>query len=92
MTNDEIINMVTAAKKGKWIQLRNLSVSDEWKDTADPQWNFMDFEYRVAPEPLELWVNTYSDYYICHPTKELADKNDHCNRLRCVRMREVLDE
>lgn len=58
MTNDEMIAVLQVAKEGKAIQCRyrdRVKYKDEWM-TAEPHWNFPEFDYRVAPEPREFWV------------------------------------
>ncbi len=59
MTPDQIIEVVTAFKNGKKIECRN-KVCGTWVD-ATPDWNFYHYDYRVKPEPMELWVNVYDD-------------------------------
>lgn len=59
MTPDQIIEVVTAFKNGKKIECRN-KVCGTWVD-ATPDWNFYHYDYRVKPEPMELWVNVYED-------------------------------
>ncbi len=62
MTDEEIIAVVQAHKEGKRIQIRRRS-SDEiksdygWKSGDPLRWNFIECEYRVAPEP--HWIDGY---------------------------------
>ena len=48
MTLDEQIRVMREAKAGWAIQLRTKG-GDNWLDTAEPVWNFKDFEYRKKP-------------------------------------------
>lgn len=71
MTPDQIIEVVTAFKNGKKIESRN-KVIGGWTD-SNPDWNFFCFDYRVKPEPIELWVNEFVDgRWSSHPTKKDA--------------------
>lgn len=60
MTNDEIIEVVLAHKRGRRIQFRNERW--DWTDCANnqPSWEFSSTDYRVAPElpnPREWWIH-----------------------------------
>ena len=46
MTEQEIIDVVTAHKNGEEIQFYN---GDVWQDAVYPKWNFADCVYRVKP-------------------------------------------
>lgn len=54
-TLDDMIAVMQAAKDGKQIQCRQRKVShcspQEWIGYEPPYWNWVDFEYRVKPEP-----------------------------------------
>lgn len=58
MTDQEIIDVVTAHKNGKSIQMSILN--GEWVDCDFPMWNFVGCRYRVKPEPRE-WTVCISD-------------------------------
>jgi hypothetical protein len=57
MTDDQILEVVSARKAGKRIQERHLDQED-WYNMRVPQgmWNLSLYEYRVAPEPREYWI------------------------------------
>lgn len=62
MTPDQIIEVVTAFKNGKKIESKFKDYSEAvWNDAPNPYWDFSDKDYRVKPEPMELWVNVYDD-------------------------------
>ena len=63
MTTDQIIEVVTAFKNGKKIQYRHKHDKHAiWRDCgSNIAWQFWDVDYRVKPEPMELWVNVYDD-------------------------------
>ncbi len=91
MKNQEIIAVVLAAEAGRRIQYRRVSFGDVWKD-CDPQWNFVECDYRVKPEPLELWVNVYTNFSAAWKTKEKALENACPDAVRvAVHTREVIE-
>jgi len=95
MTEKEIIDVVTAFKDGKPIQVSDRGLRG-WVDIRRPAWDFCNLDYRVKsepPTPQEIWVNTYScglglDAY---DTKYEADENATVSRIACKKFREVLD-
>lgn len=91
MTPDQIIEVVTAFKNGKKIESRN-KVIGGWTD-SNPDWNFFCFDYRVKPEPIELWVNVYNPpfYNVAYSSKEKAlhHASQDCVR-KAVLFREVI--
>lgn len=91
MTPDQIIEVVTAFKNGKKIECRN-KVCGTWVD-ATPDWNFYHYDYRVKPEPMELWVNVNNPplYNVAYSSKAnaLHYANVDCLR-KAVLFREVI--
>ena len=55
--------------------------------------NFADIlaEWEIEEKPLELWVNVCGNSYAVYLNKEEADLYAGLNRIRCVKMREVVD-
>ena len=91
MTNQEIIAVVQAAEAGKRIQWKQ-QLGSKWFDTDEPTWDFSERDYRVAPEPLECWVNVYPDDISAHKTEQRARKYANSTAVRvAVRMREVVE-
>ena len=72
MTYDEMIAVIQAHKDGKKIQVKSRK-NDVWYSSFNnqPSWNFSEFEYRVKPKPLVLWINEYEDGKIYHHRSEL---------------------
>jgi len=71
MTVDQMIEVLTAYKAGKKVQVK---LMQGWADVDDPKWSFDVDDYRVKPEPKVLWVNEYkngSGYG--HTTRENAE-------------------
>lgn len=69
MSHDAMIEVISAHKAGKTIQYRHISWTKDkgWQDNpvhlvAGPNFDFMDFEYRVKPEPREFWVFISGDH------------------------------
>jgi hypothetical protein len=57
MDIDSMIAVLEAAKKGKMIQSRLSNTDNSWIDCSFPTWDFCYNEYRVKPEPKEIWVH-----------------------------------
>lgn len=58
MTHDEMIAVILAHKAGKVIQCRDkLPTRRSWDDVPCPVWNFERIEYRIKPEPGEVWID-----------------------------------
>jgi hypothetical protein len=58
MTDQEIINVVSAHSSGKTLEYRHIrAVTEDWRACPVPRWNFECFDYRVKPEPRAIWVN-----------------------------------
>lgn len=59
MQIDKMIAVLQAHKEGKKLQCRfnDSAPSDEWSDSRAPSWQFDVMEYRVKPEPKEVWIN-----------------------------------
>ena len=98
MNTKEKIEIMQAFLKGKKIQVKVKGTNEEFKDfisTKEPTWDWTHFEYRVKPEPLELWVNKYDfGNYTIHESKEEAIK--YCDRANVrkitIHMKEVIDD
>jgi hypothetical protein len=92
MTHDEMIAVIAAHKDGKTVQVRCKGSDREWGYTSGPYWNFADCDYRIKPEPLEYWVNTYKNsvYNALHPTEDSAKAAANEDTIRiAVHMKEV---
>jgi hypothetical protein len=93
MTHDEMIAVIQAHKDGKMIQFKQKDV-DGWVWAPRPCWNFSSHEYRIKPEPMEIWVNVYDDGETSCPYKSKDDAQQsgiNAGR-RTVKFREALDE
>lgn len=93
MTPDEIIAVLQAFKARKKIQWREAGGSVWMKCAFDPIWDFSNHEYRIAPGPLECWVNVYTHkQYSAWETKEEAEKGADPSAIRlAIHMREVIE-
>jgi len=93
MTHDEMIAVIQAHKEGKTIQFK-WRLGDIWEDFDGnmPSWNFPEGEYRIKPEPIELWAVVYPAIRVeLFATKEKAENN--CPpAARVAKFREVVDE
>jgi hypothetical protein len=75
MTNQEIIDVVTAFENGVAIESRRLARcgGTTWVSSPHPNWNFYHCEFRVVRKPIERWANVYTDgSSIFYPTEEAA--------------------
>jgi hypothetical protein len=93
MTDQEIIDVVTAHRDGKTIQW---SVSKkEWHDCDNPIWNFNCTNYRVKPVPQEIYVNKYFlDGHLgdmLYNNEEEARKMASSQNSKVVKFREVIE-
>lgn len=93
MTYDEMITIIQAVKEGKAVQIK---FNEGWHDCSGKiDFNFISAEYRVKPELREFWINEYTDCFgsLCiHRTKEAADKGQRCNRVRCFKVVECIND
>ena len=60
MTLDQMIEVLTAYKAGKKIEVKGHG-GVKWHKTSMSAWDFVECDYRVKPEPKVLWVNEYKD-------------------------------
>lgn len=59
MNTQEKIAVMQAYQEGKSIQFLR-DPDNGWIDcSGSPVWNWLDNEYRVKPELMEIWVNVY---------------------------------
>jgi len=99
MSDDHIIAVVQAHKEGKKIQGKNRLLSNVWVDLPEQiNWDFMEKEYRVAPEPRkprELWlIEDKSDRtsvfsvpkFAAYPSRQLG-----CDSNEQIHVREVIE-
>ncbi len=108
MTIDEMIGVLQAAKAGKTIQHQWGYSGKESKwidiDTDNLAQNFVDYEYRVKPEPREFWVMIFSNGKNMGSNKdskeeaeiylrEIQEENpDQFKDAYVAKVREVIDE
>jgi len=96
MDTKEKIKVMQAYLEGKTIQFRLWKEDDftDWGSDAEPQWNWGAVEYRVKPEPLELWVNIYDNgAVLTYKSEEEARGNVGTKIDRvAVHMREVIED
>lgn len=96
MTIDEMIAVLQAAKEGKAIEFRSKSARTSWGSAATPSWDFFSNEYRVKPEPIEIYM-VYMDEPRCvrvyFDTWKSAESYwiNHCPNGLLVKMREVIE-
>jgi hypothetical protein len=86
MTDQEIIDVVTAHQRGSAIEL--LNPDGQWAHTSLPLWDFAKYQYRIQPiELMVFYVNFYTDRDpSAYPTLEYAQIHVNCNCLRTIKM------
>jgi len=83
--------IVKAFAEGREVQVKN---SDGiWITLEDINFWLDPSNYRIKPEPREIWVNFYEDgRYSAHLTQNEADSFPlNRPRIACVRFREVIE-
>ena len=90
----EAIKVMQAFVDGKTVQYK--SSNSGWKSAGTPVWNFIEYSYRVKPEPIELWIPSYTD--ICngfdsYQTKEQCDNEYRqcANYKKAIKLVEVTE-
>lgn len=87
MTTEEKIAVMQACVDGKTIQICPSGRSN-WSDTKiPPQWNWVDFNYRVKPEPREWWVVPNAWLFA---SRDIAEAHS-INSKEIIHVREVLE-
>ena len=61
MSIDEMISVLQAAKQSKQIQARRHGYKDWHNCTDSPSWDFFSQDYRIAPEPREIYIPLRDD-------------------------------
>lgn len=95
MTRDEakkLLPIIQAYADGKVVQAFS-SILNKWIDIENPA--FRDSEWRIKPEPMEVWLTFDRDgVKIVHDTKKSAERYAHGGQFAPYtihRMREVED-
>lgn len=80
MNTKEKIEVMQAYLDGRKIQLRGKTLRfPKWEDIEkEPEWNFINNEYRIKPEPIRKWVvitssNSIMTWYD-YDKKEIAER------------------
>jgi hypothetical protein len=95
MTRDyakALLPIIEQYAAGKTVQV---FIGGTWVDLDSTDFSSHPSHYRIKPEPREWWLNEYNGYagkfVSIWNTKESADLNANTTRLRCIRVREVLE-
>lgn len=94
----EKIKVMAAFEAGKRIEQRarlamGLDGQKYWYRNTRPIWDWCNYDYRVAREPREFWVNVYAGVYgaSAFTSKADADLVGSASRTDCIHLREVLE-
>lgn len=61
MTIQEKIEVMQAFADGKQIQFKPKTYEHDWIDSKNPDWDWLDKDYRIKPEP-EVIYRPYKDF------------------------------
>lgn len=86
----DYLPLVQALAEGKQIQSQ-LDKHLKWRDTNSPDFSMAPDQYRIKPEPREIWVNEYpfSDSVV-HYTEAMANDRRRADGVT-RRYREVIE-
>lgn len=87
----DYLPLVQALAEGLVIQLA--TTTGEWRDHLEPDFTLYPQEYRIKPEPREIWVNRHrngSDGVCTYDSKEEAESGIGLE-WKAIRYREVLE-
>lgn len=89
----DYLPLVQALAEGKVIQEKH-SVDSPWEDCANPDFSWHPGDYRIKPEPREIWVNEWDgNGFVVFATEREA--TEHANRYGIghvtTRYREVIE-
>lgn len=83
----DYLPLVQALADGKVIQHKG---GNGWYDCAAPGFDYYPSQYRIKPEPKEIWVNEYSINSVIYGTEEEAEVARSPGG-KTVRYREVIE-
>jgi len=99
MNTKEKIAVMQAAVDGKVVQCRLQSCDLDpppWRTGVDSEvnWNWGLFEYRIKPEPMEIYINIYASGSIVPYNEKIMAENARRSgtALRTVKFIEVIEE
>lgn len=86
----QYLPLVQALADGKTIQLQT---GDDWFDIEETKFNFAPSEYRIKPEPREIWVNRAPSGIVAVLTWESEEeaRKHAIEGTTPIRFREVLE-
>lgn len=71
------IAVMQAFERGEKVECRSALHYGKWGHSKDPQWNWRDFEYRIAPKSryLNVYVGFASAWHLTKESRESAMKD-----------------
>ena len=85
-----MIDVMTAARDGKLIQVDPVYGANQWSAAPEPTWDWRKHDYRIAPEPRKA-----REFYIHmdqHNSPMFVVKDNARGCSDCILVREVLPE
>ena len=95
-TLKEKIEVMQAALDGEKIEVITFDGLNSWVEISvnaeKIQWCWADMDYRIKPEPMEFWVNVYSnDISAAYRTEKEAVSATNSGYTKTIKVREVID-
>jgi len=86
------IEVMQAALDGKNIQRQYDEELKQWVDIAGAgaQWDWVNYDYRIKPEPMEFWVNVYDTGIAVFDSEEAA-RSITASINKTIKVREVVE-
>ena len=73
MTLEDKVKVIAAALNGDEVEYRDSGYDDIWGACHDPAFDsFNRGEYRIKPQPKEIWVNEYEGGTSLHISEDIA--------------------
>lgn len=99
MTTEEKIKVMQAYLEGKTVEAAPKRGGEPWyplAKTSEPIWNFAGFDFRIKPEPRELFVivrkdGCWPDISYGYQTKLAAEEAAYGKDYEVRRFREVIE-
>ena len=89
----ELLPVIQAFAEGKDVQWLESCGSEEWITVEDEAY-FEEWQWRIKPEPIELWVNVFEDRSTSsHPDQNTANMYaSHEAAGKCIACKHILVE
>jgi hypothetical protein len=79
---------------GKEVQCMLLGETQDWDDVKGPSWNWLQYNYRIKPEPREFFIKVAPDGQygmLIYTTEAEAAKVELVGGSKVIKVREVVE-